>query len=470
MELPPYYPINDFGPAMKGIIIGGLGVTHVFLAMFAIGGGMLMCYFQWLASTGREPNARRFVDGYFKVLVLVSFVLGAVTGVAMWFVSIQISARTIGMMVGEFHWVWAIEWTFFALEIVAGYCFYRYGPRLSDPIRLQLLVIYSVASWFSLFWINGILSWQLTPGWWPETEYMWHGFFNAGFWPSLIYRTLASMTIASLAACVLINAMPNLSRKEREALIGRASIFLAPIALMPILGVWWVFTMPPDSREMILGGSIIMVMFLALSIGSAALVGLYAIVGILIRGLYINGATATLLCGLAFLATVGGEFVREGVRKPFTIREVLYSHSVRPTEIANLREVGCVTNDPYPLQNPEQYPNDQVRLGAKVFRFHCSVCHTTNGANAIVHLAGSWSDDQKRMNIAKLQQTKTFMPPFCGNAQELEALVQYISWQSAETPDEWQESNFEDQRDAIENWLQEAGVEPGHELEEEKNG
>ncbi len=34
---------------MKGMVIGTLGVVHIFLAMFAIGGGMLMCYFEWLA-------------------------------------------------------------------------------------------------------------------------------------------------------------------------------------------------------------------------------------------------------------------------------------------------------------------------------------------------------------------------------------------------------------------------------------
>jgi cytochrome bd-type quinol oxidase subunit 1 len=97
------YPINDFGPAMKGMVIGGLGIFHVFLAQFAIGGGMLMAYFQWLAMTGKEPAARTVLDSYFKYLVLVSFVTGAVTGVAMWFTSIQISPGTIGKMVDVFH-------------------------------------------------------------------------------------------------------------------------------------------------------------------------------------------------------------------------------------------------------------------------------------------------------------------------------------------------------------------------------
>ena len=61
------------------------------------------------------------------MLVLISFVIGALTGVAMWFTTIQVGARTIGLMVDEFHWLWATEWICFCLEITAGYAFYRYG-------------------------------------------------------------------------------------------------------------------------------------------------------------------------------------------------------------------------------------------------------------------------------------------------------------------------------------------------------
>ena len=128
----------------------------------AIGGGMLLCYFEWLRRTGRSRNAGRFINGYFQALVLVSFVLGALTGVAMWFTSIQVSPRTIGVLVDEFHWIWATEWTFFCAQVVSGYTFLRYKDRLSGRGRMLLLVFYSVAAWFSLFWINGILSFQLT--------------------------------------------------------------------------------------------------------------------------------------------------------------------------------------------------------------------------------------------------------------------------------------------------------------------
>ncbi len=460
MEL-VFYPVNDFSPLMKGLVIGGVGILHVFLAQFAIGGGMLLCYMEWLAQTGREPNARRFVDGYFRVLVLVSFVLGALTGVGIWLVSIQVSPATIGMLVDEFHWIWSIEWTFFSLEITAGYLFYRYGKSLDNRLRLRLLMVYSFAAWMSLFWINGILSWQLTPGGWLEDRNTWAGFFNPGFWPSLLYRTVVCMTIAALVSCVVINVMHGLSREERRRLINRAAHFLAPMVLMPFLGLWYVATMPDDSREYILGGSMVMTMFLNLAIAASVLIGGYALIGMLFEKLYVNGATATLLCALAFLATAGGEFVREGVRKPYTVRQVLYANSLRPEHIAQLRQTGSVKDDPYPLRRRERYVNDQLALGAKVYRLQCSVCHTIRGTNALVDLAGSWTIDQVRMNVAMLQHTKPFMPPFAGDPEELEALVQYLRWEIAGAPDSWQESQDPEVQARLAGWLKQAGTLPG---------
>jgi cytochrome bd-type quinol oxidase subunit 1 len=367
-----FYPVNDFGPVMKGLAIGGLGIVHVFLAEFAIGGGLLMCYFQWLAQSRNDRLARGFTDGYFKFVVLVSFVVGAVTGVGMWFTSIQVSARTIGLMVHSFHWLWAIEWTFFCLEIASGYLFYRYGPRLPDWGRMFLLVAYAVAAWFSLFWINGILAWQLTPGSLDTSQHLWHAFFNASFWPSLLFRTVTAMSIAALSACVVVNLLPELSREERAHLIHRAARFLAPMVAMPALAVWYFLAIPVDSRSWVLGGSAAMTLFMALASGASLLIGAYAIFGLLRQQLFINGATASLLCALALVATAGGEFVREGVRKPFTIRNLLYSNSIEEREVATFRERGCTVDDPYPLRDADRLPNRQLAHGAQVFRTLCS--------------------------------------------------------------------------------------------------
>ncbi len=456
----PYYPINDFGPVMKGLVIGGLGTLHVFTAQFAVGAGILLCYFQWLAQTGRSAAAREFLRGYFRFLVLVAFVIGALTGVGMWFTAIQISARTIGTMVREFHWIWAAEWTFFCLEVVSGYAFYRCAERLSDRDRFTLLILYTTAAWMSLFLINGILSWQLTPGDWPATRLVWDGFFNSSFWPSLLYRTVAAMTIASLMACVVINTLTDMPLEARKELIHRAASLLVFMVLMPALGIWYFRVIPADSRSWLLGGSAAMTMFTIATVGVSLLIGLYALVGLIGGRLYVNIATAALLCALAFGATGGGEFIREGSRKPYSIRQTLYSNSIVPGDVAHLRAVGSVTHDPYPLRDAGQYPDDQLRLGAKVFRFQCSICHTLDGINGLVHLTGRWTLDQKRMNIAKLQHTKPFMPPFSGTAEELEALVQMLTWERAGRPASWAAPPATGAASRIRAWLEEAGTAP----------
>lgn len=441
---------------MKGLVIGGVGIFHVFLAQFAIGGGMLLWYFERLGQRG-HPDARTFVDGYFKVLVLVSFVIGALTGVAMWFTTIQVGARTIGLMIDEFHWLWATEWVWFAVEITAGYAFYRYGGKLGDRARLRLLALYAMASWLSLFWINGILSWQLTPGDWLHGGGVWTGFFNASFWPSLIFRTAVAATLAALVACILINTM-DLPRARRAALIRRASRFAAPIAIMPLLAGWFLFVLPEDSRSWLLGGSMPMTMFVGVAAGASFLIGGYVVVGLILQRLYINGATATLLLGLAFGATAAGEFVREGARKPFTVRGVLYSTAIRPGEVATLRARGAATDDPYPLR--AAYPDAQLTRGARVERVLCDACHTMRGANALVELTRTWTDDQLRLNLAKLQRTKGFMPPFAGNAEDVEALVQLLRWERDGRPAAFAATSSPEALAQIARWLDEAGTEP----------
>lgn len=464
-----YYPLNDFGPLMKGLVIGCLGIVHVFLAQFAIGGGMLACWFEWLHGSGRSSLSRQFIDRYFKILVLVSFVLGAVTGVAMWFTTIQIGPRTIGLMVQEFHWIWAIEWTFFCLEVISGYCFYRCGSGLDHRTRLKLLITYSASAWFSLFWINGILAWQLTPGEWLQTGNVFDGFFNPGFLPSLIFRTITSLSIAALVAAVVVNLVPSWTRSDREEIIRHVAMLLLPMMAMPLLGVWYLSTMPADSQAWLMGGSVAMMMFLVMAVGASTLVGCYAVLGLWKQRLFINGATATMLLALAFTATAGGEFVREGVRKPYTVRNVLYSNSMTLDDVRHLRQVGCATYDPWPLQDANDYPTDQLRLGARVYRVQCSICHTLDGANALSHLSSSWSTDQKRLNIGQLQRTRDFMPPFAGTPEELEALVQMLEWHHEGRPEEWTSTGSPELYDKLREWIEAAPLPAGQATAEGAN-
>ena len=73
----------------------------------------------------------------------------------------------------------------------------------------------------------------------------------------------------------------------------------------------------------------------------------------------------------------------------------------------------------------------------KVERTLCDACHTMKGGNALIELTRTWTDDQLRLNIAKLQHTKAFMPPFAGNADDVEALAQLLRWETKGAPPTW---------------------------------
>jgi mono/diheme cytochrome c family protein len=228
------------------------------------------------------------------------------------------------------------------------------------------------------------------------------------------------------------------------------------MAAMPLLALWYVAVIPADSRRWLLGGSMAMTMFVGIAAGASLLIGGYAIVGLLVRRLYVNGATATLLLALAFGATAAGEFVREGARKPYTVRGVLYSTSIRPDEVAHLRAVGATTEDPYPLRDAARYPTAQLARGARVERVLCDACHTLRGANALVELTRTWPIELQRLAIAKLQHTKGFMPPFAGDAADVEALVQLVRWEAAGAPARWPSSDDAQVLAQLARWLDEA--------------
>ena len=276
---------------------------------------------------------------------------------------------------------------------------------------------------------------------------------------SLLFRTAVATTLGALVACIVINTM-DLPRERKAALIRRASLFAAPMAVMPLLAGWFVAVIPADSRQWLMGGSMPMTMFVGGAAGASTLIGGYVVIGLIFKKLYINGATATLLLALAFGATAAGEFVREGARKPYTVRGVLYSTSITPSEVAALRKDGATTHDPYPLRDEARYPTAQLRRGAKVHRALCDPCHTLHGVNALVELTRSWADDQLRLNIAKLQRTKAFMPPFAGNAQDVEAMVQLLRWEGADAPPRWPTSEDPTTLAQIAKWLDEVGTSP----------
>jgi len=84
---------------------------------------------------------------------------------------------------------------------IASLLIYYYTFNKMDA-RSHVIVgwIYFIAAWLSLFLIDGIISFMLTPGRWVETKSFWDGFFNPSFVPSLFFRTFVALSLAGIYA------------------------------------------------------------------------------------------------------------------------------------------------------------------------------------------------------------------------------------------------------------------------------
>jgi hypothetical protein len=94
---------------------------------------------------------------FFAVLTLV---LGAITGVGVWFTIGLVHPQATASLITTFVAV-AIEGTMFVTEIAASMVYYGVGPARRSP-HLRIGWVYFWAAWLSLVVVNGILSFMLT--------------------------------------------------------------------------------------------------------------------------------------------------------------------------------------------------------------------------------------------------------------------------------------------------------------------
>jgi len=77
------YPIWD-QPA-SGLIIAFISVFHVFIAHFAVGGGLFLVLSERKARRDGDQALLDYTRRHTRFFMLVTLVLGAITGVGIWF-------------------------------------------------------------------------------------------------------------------------------------------------------------------------------------------------------------------------------------------------------------------------------------------------------------------------------------------------------------------------------------------------
>jgi cytochrome bd-type quinol oxidase subunit 1 len=422
------YPIWDLPLTGGGLLIAAVAVIHVFISHFAIGGGLFLVLTEAKAYRESSPEMVEFVKKSGLLFVLITLVLGALTGVGIWFTIGLVSPSATSALIHIFVWAWAIEWVFFLVEIAAAFIYYYSWDRVPRSTHLAVGWIYFAAAWLSLFMINGILSFMMTPGGWLDTGSLWDGLLNPSFWPSLVLRTCVSVALAGLY--VLIMAATLEPGALRERLTRWAGKWLwPPFIVMPFAGAWYLAVVPPSARAAALAAPVILLQ--TLSIVFSLLIFGFALLGPSRRPVSLSMPLAVLIATLGLMVTGTGEWVREAIRKPYIIYDYMYVNSIRPAEQAQVNASGVLPAARWSLVRGATTV-DPVKAGSEVFRLECAACHTVYGYNAILPLVQTWPDWFIEYQLQHLDTLKGYMPPFVGTEEERKALAAYLARVSEE--------------------------------------
>lgn len=428
-----FYPPFDLPRLGGGMLIAGIAILHVVLAHGAVGGGIFTAIAAHQARRRGDAVLMRFVRHNARYLILVGFGLGAISGVGIWF-SIGLAApRATSNLIHSFVWAWAIEWVFFFVEIASGYVLYYGWDRLTTRQHQTVAWVYAGSAWMSLFIINAILSFMLSPNGQavPGAFDFWTAFWNPTFVPSLLLRTVSSLALAGIFCCVAANMQRQFNRDERRHIINFGAWFLVPLGLMLPLAWWWFARVPAASRHLVFGGAVAMNLFFLFGLASSVLIAAYAYVGLIRLKHYVSLETSLLLAAMAFIATGAMEFVREGIRKPYVINGYLWSNGIAdtPAEAAAINADGILAHAAW-LTGPEGASRLRTLTpfarGEMVFAAQCAQCHVRHGPNDVGLLVATWRQQTIRTTLDELHERKPFMPPFVGTREEKDALADYL--------------------------------------------
>lgn len=426
------YPVWDVPLLGSGLVVAIIAIIHVLISHLAIGGGALLFVAElW---SDRQPDGeriRRWLHKYATYFLVYTTVFGAVTGVGIWF-SIQLaSPEATSLLIHQFVFAWATEWVMFLGELTTLYLYY-YGWR-SNSRRMQVFLAgaYFVIAWLSLFIINGILTFMLTPGSWTlENHDVVAGFFNPGFASSLLVRTVVMFLLAGLFGIIVATRIKDDPDLKERAIHFSVKWVLPAAVLAPFL-MWWYWTTLPEHAVAMTTGGIVgagggnltaITRHLMLVVIAAALILVGAlVVAIKPRAATTAGALALFL--IAQLGILGAEFFREMARKPYVVHGVLYSNSLWAPDAENQDYLHASYLDAA-RWDPPLAPQSPAH-GEWLYRLQCANCHTRDGYRALSSRTAGWTAEFAEQWLTQMDESGV-MPPFQGDSADRAALAKWL--------------------------------------------
>ena len=374
------YPIWDLGMG-GGLLMALVAIPHVIVSHFAIGGGLLIAVTETLSVKRGDPELRELAKRSSLMLILVSTVFGAISGVGIWVVAGLVAPGTISALIHTYVWGWAIEWVFFVLEIVAALVYYTTWDKISKGAHLLVGWLYFIGAYLSLVIINGIITYMLTPGRWLETRAFWDGFFNPTYWPSLVLRTgICIMMAVAFMVFMGLRSAP----AARDRIMRYLGWWMVAGVLVSYAGYrWWEAMLPDAAYDLFRGAGPLLESlastrhFLLWSLTAALVLALLILVAV---PKLARPATAVVLALAAFSFFGGYERLREGIRKPFLIHSYMFSNGLRVAEIPDVNASGVLARSGWAGLAAAE---DPASVGRQVFRAQCASCHTIDGYQGI---------------------------------------------------------------------------------------
>jgi cytochrome bd-type quinol oxidase subunit 1 len=440
-----HYPWWYVPQATSPMLIALISVVHVLVSHYAVGGGLFLAVETGYAYRTGDRDYLGYLRRHARFFILLTVVFGAITGAGIWWTIGLASPLATEMLIRTFVFGWAMEYVFFILEITAAFIFYYCWGRLKPKIHLTMAWIYAFAAWMSLVLITGITGFMLHPGaWLAERNNFWLAWLNPQCIPQIIARTGGALMLTSLYVYVHSSLMRDSRlhdliqrRSTRPALLGAI--------LITVGGAGWLAFLPESAKAVLTSAAV-------LNVFIAELFAMTAVVFVLLYiGPYRNPGSLSPVASLALMifglgAFSMGEFVRESVRKPYVIYNVVLGNQVLPEEVATLRQTGYLQGGvwtrayvaaKYPqavsqgridrqalLRLP---PADRQRLGSVIFQHHCNDCHAIDqGYSAVGPLLRGHTRPMILHLIENLDQGHFFMPPWAGTPEEAQLLTDYL--------------------------------------------
>lgn len=407
------YPVWYLPSIGGGTLIASIAVIHVFISHFAVGGGLWLVLLERHAWRHQDKALYRFTHNFARFFVFVTLVLGALTGVGIWFIISLVQPAGTSALIHRFVFIWAAEWVLFLVEIVAITVYLHSFDRLPARRHLTIGRIYCIASWLSLFVINGIITFMLTPGAAPANAGLAASFFNPTFWPSLLFRTCLAGLLSGLFVMAAAVFMADRELGRRLIRICGVGSLLALCGMLPT-GLWYVSSLPAPVRALVAGASPTIVRTLAVGRWAA----LFLLAGFLLA-IWRPARTGKplALAGLAAGLVLMGSFewTREAARRPYVLHGRMYSNGQR---------VGRDTAEPFLANTPW---SRRTPAGQQLFKFQCYACHTLGGVNNdMIKRISGMDKTTLAAYISQLHAIRPFMPPFMGTVEERQALADYL--------------------------------------------